>query len=51
VIDALPNALQLAKVHWPGAKFQAARIGNPLGAPEWSDEGDAIPFGEPEAVG
>jgi hypothetical protein len=47
LIDAVPNALKLAKIHWPGAKFQAAAIGNPLGAPEWSDAGDPIPFGEP----
>lgn len=47
LIDAIPGALQLAKVHWPGAKFQAAAVVNNLGAPEWSDDGDAIPFGDP----
>lgn len=47
VLDALPNALQLAKEAWPGAKYQASRkveVGNPLGAPEWSEAGDEIPF-------
>lgn len=46
VIDALPDALQLAKQTWPGAKVQPPRrVPNTLGAPPWSDDGDEIPFG------
>jgi hypothetical protein len=48
LLDAIPGSLQMAKAIWPGAKFQAANIGNPMGAPEWSDDGDEIPFGDPQ---
>lgn len=44
LLDAVPAALQMAKVVFPGAKFQGVRIANDLGAPEWSDTGDEIPF-------
>lgn len=38
----VPESLQLAKVHFPGAKFtSAATLGD---APEWTDHGDEIPF-------
>jgi hypothetical protein len=49
LIDAATDALKLERTHMPGAKFKAADVGNPLGAPEWSDAGDAIPFGEAQA--
>lgn len=40
----IPESLQLAKIHFPGAKFtSAATLGD---APEWTDQGDDIPFGE-----
>lgn len=38
LIDALPAALQMAKVHWPGAKFLGA------GDRAWVAQGDEIPF-------
>lgn len=48
VIDALPDALKLAKQVWPGAKVQRPTVvRNDLGVPPWSDEGDEIPFGDP----
>lgn len=43
LIDVIPQALQLAKVHFPGAKFQGPRL--PAG-PDWREDGDEIPFGE-----
>jgi len=39
IIDALPPALTVAKVVFPGAKF----IG---GDPKWVAQGDPLPFGE-----
>lgn len=44
LIDKLPEVLCQAKVHFPGAKFEATPVGNSLGAPPWSDAGDEIPF-------
>jgi len=41
LIDAIPGALQMAKVHFPGAKFIGTRIPD---GPEWRPEGDDIPF-------
>lgn len=42
VIDAVPKALQLAKVHFPGAKFQGpSRRGGP--DLEWVAQGDPLP--------
>jgi hypothetical protein len=43
LIDKLPEVLCQAKVHFPGAKFEASVVNN-LGAPPWSDRGDDIPF-------
>lgn len=44
----IPESLNLAKVHFPGARFQAS---SPLpDAPEWKAAGDEIPFGAPVAV-
>lgn len=41
----VPESLQLAKVHFPGARFERQP---PLpDAPEWTARGDEIPFGEP----
>ena len=40
VWDALPGALQVAKVEFPGARFVGA------GDRGWVAEGDAIPFGD-----
>lgn len=49
VLDVLPDRLALAKLHWPGARYRGAigtvEVGNPLGAGEWSDGGDDVPFG------
>jgi hypothetical protein len=42
VIEALPDALAMAKTVWPGAKVLP-----PAEAGPWSALGDAIPFGEP----
>jgi hypothetical protein len=44
VIDALPAALQMAKVHFPGAKFLGA------GDRSWVKDGDEIPFGNAVAA-
>lgn len=41
VIDALPNALQMAKVVFPGAKVLPQSPAGP-----WTKAGDAIPFGD-----
>lgn len=41
VIDALPGALQMAKVVWPGAKVLPQSDAGP-----WSKHGDDIPFGD-----
>jgi hypothetical protein len=41
LIDALPDALQMAKVVFPGAKVMPQAATGP-----WSDKGDAIPFGD-----
>ena len=41
----IPESLQLAKVHFPGAVFTGARA--IPDQPEWRDGGDDIPFGEP----
>ena len=40
IIDALPKALAMAKVVWPGAKVLGA------GDRPWSPQGDEIPFGD-----
>jgi hypothetical protein len=42
VIEALPDALAMAKTVWPGAKILP-----PAEAGPWSARGDAIPFGDP----
>lgn len=44
VIDALPAALQMAKVHFPGAKVLGA------GDRSWVRDGDSIPFGDNRAA-
>lgn len=44
VIMALPDALQLAKQVFPGARFQAPPVFDQLGAGPWRPEGDEIPF-------
>jgi hypothetical protein len=46
LIDAIPGALQMAKVAWPGAKFTSTKtpVPNTSGASAWSDQGDEIPF-------
>lgn len=44
VMDLLPEVLCQAKVHFPGARFEASTVVNNLGAPPWSDDGDQIPF-------
>lgn len=49
VIDALPQSLALAKVQFPGAKFQG-RSFPPGERPEWLDGGDEIPFGRAGGV-
>jgi hypothetical protein len=41
VIDALPAAIQMAKVVFPGAKVLPQSPAGP-----WRPEGDEIPFGE-----
>jgi hypothetical protein len=45
VIDAIPDALKLAKATWTGAKFKAPQI--PRSTGEWVEQGDEIPFGDP----
>lgn len=45
VLAALPDALQLAKQVFPGAKFIAPRIRDEMGAGPWRPAGDEIPFG------
>lgn len=45
VIAALPDALRLAKQVFPGARVQAPRVRDSLGAGPWRPEGDEIPFG------
>jgi hypothetical protein len=48
VISALPQALQLAKQAFPGARFQPPRapVVDVMGAGPWRPEGDEIPFGD-----
>lgn len=41
IIDMIPEALQLAKVHFPGAKFQASSLG-PFDT-SWVANGDPLP--------
>lgn len=43
LLGQMPEVLTMAKVHYPGAKFEAT-VTNHLNAPPWSDEGDEIPF-------
>lgn len=40
----VPESLQLAKVHFPGAKFTATSLD--ADRPEWARDGAEIPFGE-----
>jgi hypothetical protein len=44
VLDALPDALKLAKTYWTGAKFQGPDL--PRSKGEWVEHGEEIPFGE-----
>jgi hypothetical protein len=44
VIDAIPEALKLAKATWTGAKFKAPDVHRSNG--EWIQDGDPIPFGD-----
>lgn len=46
VLAALPEALKLAKVAFPGARFRAPKITNDLSPGPWRPEGDEIPFGD-----
>lgn len=49
VIDALPDALKLAKIHYPGAEFQPPRDREPTDR-SWVRHGDEIPFGDEVAA-
>ena len=42
--ELIPQSLQLAKVHFPGARFTSTTT--LPDAPEWTTHGDDIPFGE-----
>jgi hypothetical protein len=55
VLAALPDALQMAKQVWPGARFQAPKgpprtIPDTNGAGPWREAGDEIPFGRSAIV-
>lgn len=43
--EALPTAMQIAKVEWPGAKFIGSGLAG--GDKSWVRDGDPIPFGDP----